>query len=613
MALHSTSPPRGLAKSTHAPNAIDFSPILKAEIQPKSKPKAPLRTIFPHLEIEEHAIDDTPPLKAIVVGAGIGGINAGIILPQKVPGLDLKIYEKTSDVGGVWNTNIYPGVKCDIPADVYQSTFAPSTEWSTPYASGAEIKAYWKSLVNKYNVEKFISFNSIVKRATWAEAKGKWIVDVTVNGQDQIDEAEFLITATGHFSNPLLPRYQGIEDYKGHLRHSSNWDPSFDPTGKRVAVIGNGASGLQILPPLQKVVQHLDHYARSPTWIAGSFGGEDLNGLTTTERPPQSRDAATFHEYRKNLEAKSFKRFAAVIKNGEKNAALRSTFKKLMADRLDGRTDLLDTIVPEFSPSCRRLTPGPGYLEALTKDNVSYISTNIEKFTENGIQTTDGVHREVDAVICCTGADISFSSAFPIIANGVDLQKAWRPEGTPGFPDTYLSIAAPNFPNLLFILGPNATGQAGTLPNAVENQMTYIAKILRKVATQGIRSITPTQAATNDFRAYCESFFPRTVMSEECSSWFNGGIAGGRVSGIWPGSGIHANIVKRDVRWEDFTYTYLNGTGNRFSYLGNGFSKKELAIEADPDAEIDFTPYLLEEAVNGTVDLRSYNELWFDI
>lgn len=146
--------------------------------------------------------------------------------------------------------------------------------WTKNYASGAEIKAYWKSLVEKYDVQKYITYNSIITSAHWSEAKSKWVVNVTVDGIDQLDEADFLITATGHFSNPLLPNYPGIEDYRGHMRHSSNWDPKFDPTGKRVALIGNGASGIQILPPLQELVKHLDHYARSPTWIAGSFGGE---------------------------------------------------------------------------------------------------------------------------------------------------------------------------------------------------------------------------------------------------------------------------------------------------------------------------------------------------
>lgn len=496
-----------------------------------------------------------------------------------------------------------------MPADVYQSTFAPSLDWTTSYAEGAEIKAYWKRVAEKYDILKYITFNSLITLAEWSEERGKWKIHVTVDGVDKIDEADFLITATGHFSHPLLPNYPGIEEYEGHLRHSSNWDPEFDPAGKRIALIGNGASGLQILPPLQRLVKHLDHYARSKTWIAGSFGGEDLSNV----RPEEARDPEKFHEYRQQLETKSFSRFGGIIKGSDKNVVLRDSFRKLMAQRLGDRSDLLDSILPDFSPSCRRLTPGPGYLEALAEENVSYISTKISRITRTGIETEDGIHREVDAIICSTGADISFSTAFPIIAHGIDLQSAWRPGGSPGFPDSYLSIAAPNFPNLFLLLGPNATGPGGTLPNAVENQITYVSKVLRKVKTQGIRTITPTQTATNDFRAYCESFFPRTVMSENCSSWFNGGIAGGRIHGIWPGSGTHANIVRRDPRWEDFQFTYKNGSGNRFAYFGNGYSVRDAEHERDEKADVNFTPYLRREAVRGEVDLRAYNELWFDV
>ena len=140
--------------------------------------------------------------------------------------------------GGVWNANVYPGVRCDVPAHAYQSTFEPSTTWSTAYAAGAEIKAHWKELVRKYQLDRYIHLNSRVASAEWSEEKGRWLVRVESSQGVHTDEADFLITATGHFSEPRLPDYPGIEDYEGHLRHSSNWDPEFDPTGKRIAVIG---------------------------------------------------------------------------------------------------------------------------------------------------------------------------------------------------------------------------------------------------------------------------------------------------------------------------------------------------------------------------------------
>lgn len=505
-------------------------------------------------------------------------------------------------------------MKCDIPSDVYQSTFAPSTTWSQNYAPGAEIQKYWKLLAERYEVNKLIQLETTVLGATWDETKGKWLVDIRSKNGDRTEETDIFVTATGHFSDPRLPNYPGIDEYEGHIRHTSNWDPAFDPTGKDIAVIGNGASGLQVVPPLQKVAKHLDHYARSRTWIAGSFGGENLSrGPEPREVPPQ--DPEGYLEFRKYLESKSYGRFSIIFKNHEKNNAARKDFEELMAARLGDRTDLLEVIKPDFSPSCRRLTPGPGYLEAISSHNVNYISTQIKRFTKTGIQLENGTERSYDAVICSTGADVSFKPPFPIVANGVNLREAWSPEGSIGFPDTYLGIAAPNVPNFFLIAGPNSTGYGGTIPHSLETQVTYIAKVLRKVSQQGIRTITPTQAATDDFRAYCESFFPNTVMSEPCSSWYNGNIKGGRIHGIWPGSGTHVNIVRRDVRFEDFDFTYHTPSGNRFAYFGNGFSMKDwkVATSEEQVETVDFPSYLRKEAVGGEVDLKGYHELWYDL
>ncbi|KAK2769601.1 flavin-binding monooxygenase [Colletotrichum kahawae] len=481
-----------------------------------------LKTIDPHFVIEEHPIDEYEPIRAIVVGGGISGIIASILLPAK------------------------------------------------------------------------------------------WIVKIQSDKGEFIDEANFLITATGHFSDPKLPDYPGIKDFKGHLRHTSNWDPNFNPRDKRIAVIGNGASGLQVLPQLQKVASRIDHYARNKTWVAAPIGGEDLADFVADNIEDARTNPEKYLRFRKSLEAKLFSRFGGIFKDGPQNAAAEESIRKLMKARLSGSDELAEEIIPNFSVGCRRLTPGPGYLEALTADNVTYIRDQIAEFTETGIRTLDGLTREVDAIICSTGHDITFSTQFPVLCNGIDLQKAWRPGGKPGFPDTYLGMLAPEVPNFLTVLGPNATGPAGTLCHAVENQLTYVAKLLRKAATQGIRSMAPTNEATRDFRAYTEAFFPRTVMSESCSSWYNGGIKGGRIHGLWPGSAAHVDLVRKDPRWEDFSYTYNNPQGNRFGWLGNGWTKKDVAAtNGEAPSDVDLTPWLEKEAFSGNVDLRSYHERWW--
>lgn len=412
--------------------------------------------------------------------------------------------------------------------------------------------------------------------------------------------------AIGHFNAWKLPDYPGIQDYRGHIRHASNWDPNFDPTGKTIATIGNGASGIQVTTALQPLVRRLDHYARSPTWIAGSFAGDERTVEPKYYSEAQLKDfgdPSKYLEFRKNFESTYWKRFGVLFKNNPMNEKLKEDFKQLMAQRLSKKPELLKYIVPDFSPHCRRLTPGPGYLEAISEPNVEFIPTPIERFTAHGIQTVDGKIRDVDAVICATGANTDFAPPFSIKASGLDLKTAWKPTGEFGFPLTYLGACTPGFPNLFFINGPNASGFSGTIPHSVENQITYIARILRKISSQGISTIAPSEAATLEFVEYCDAFFPTTVLSEDCKSWSNGGVAGARIHGHWPGSAAHVNQVRREPRWEDFVYGYTNKR-NRFAYFGNGWTKKE-EVEGS-----DLTSYLKK---HGTVDLREYHESWFDL
>lgn len=242
-------------------------------------------------------------------------------------------------------------------------------------------------------------------------------------------------------------------------------------------------------------------------------------------------------------------------------------------------------------------------MEALTKPNLEFIQAPIKEFTETGITTIDGINRPVEAVICSTGANTHFAPPFPIVAGEYDISRDWKPHGAFGFPYTYLGTATPHFPNLAFLLGPHPAGPSGTVPHAVETQATYIAKMLRKISTQGIRTMTPSVQAADDFVEYCDAFFPRTNLARKCSSWSNGNRPGARIHGHWPGSAAHLTFVRRDPRWEDFEYTYLRPE-NRFAYFGNGWTKKEAVPERD------MTPYLKLAEEN---DLRDIHERWWDM
>jgi cation diffusion facilitator CzcD-associated flavoprotein CzcO len=515
------------------------------------------------------------------------------------------------DKGGTWFENIYPGVRCDTPSHAYQATFCHKEDWSESFPPGREICDYWQSLARQHDVYTFTKFKHKVEQAVWDGDCGKWNLTLLDLGTNSSIAAEYdlVLTCVGRFNAWKLPHYEGIDNYKGLLRHTSNWDASFDLTGKTVAVIGNGASGVQLVPSLQKTVKHLDHYARSPTWAGfseeemGKQGGSADKGKW--QNSLQTSAAASYVAFRRVVEDAAWRGYRSFLRGSEENYRLREKFTRIMTSHFTRtkRRGLLNYI-PDFSPNCRRQTPGPGYLESITADNVSFIQTPIKRFTTTGIETQDGMHREVDAIFCATGSDTAVAPQFGIFANDQDLRDSWKPGGNPGFPYTYLGMATPGFPNLLFIHGPHGISPSGTVPYAFETQLTYVAKLLRKVAKEGIKSVSASAQAADDFIAYSDAFFKTTVLTDGCSSSYNGGQPGAKIHGFWPGSAAHLAIVRREPRWEDWEYQYLSESGNRFSwYFGNGLTKKE------GDLTVDMAAYLQSEAV----DLRDIHESWWRI
>ncbi|KAH8170329.1 flavin-binding monooxygenase-like domain-containing protein [Sarocladium implicatum] len=573
----------------------------------------PPRYSEPVRKLVDRYVDDYRPLRVVVIGAGLAGVLAGALLPAKVPGIELTIFEKNADVGGTWYENRYPGVRCDVPAHVYQSSFEQNTQWSEHFAQGAEIREYWQGFAKKYRVYDFLQLSQRVDGLRWDKTAKEWSITVKdlTNGAVRVERADFVLPALGRFNAWRLPNYPGLNDFQGLLRHASNWDPNFEPKGKKVAVIGNGASGIQLTSHLQRVAERVDHYARNRTWVSASFSGHatSLDPLPISEEQRElfKRDPDAYLKFRKEFEAAYYRGFNGWIKGHESVSRLREDYVNHMSKGLSKKPELISAFIPDFSPACRRLTPGPGYLEAITSDNVDYVQTRIKRFTTTGIETEDGTHREVDAIFCATGANVDMIPPFPIIGeDGEDLAHLWSADGRYGFPYTYIGTATPGFPNLLFVHGPNGSGRSGTVPHSVEAQVTFYARILRKASREGIAALQPKRRAADQFVEWSDAFFAITVLSENCSSWYNGGRPGARIHGLFPGSATLVSILQREPRWEDWEYEYLEeADGNPFFwYFGRGCSRKEL------DPEADLTPYLQRP---GEVDVRDVHEGWHTI
>jgi cation diffusion facilitator CzcD-associated flavoprotein CzcO len=333
------------------------------------------------------------------------------------------------------------------------------------------------------------------------------------------------------------------------------------------------------MPNLQPLAKRLDHYVRGKTWIATPMAAKEVelrtNGtgsnfsFTEEEISTWRHDPALYRAYRRRLEEELQSGHELTIRDSAMQNGAREAFTELMKERLADRPDIAKHLLPTFPPLCKRLTPGPGYLESLTKSNVDIIATPISKFTETGIITEDGTSREVDAIICATGFDTTHRNRFPIYGEGgVLLGQKWKDRA-----DSYLSMTTHGFPNLFMSLGPNSGLGSGNLLIMLERIAAYVAQCAEKMQMENIRSMVPSQRAVNLFTDFCDVYFKGTVYSEECSSWYKTGGKNGRVTALWPGSSLHATQVLEKPRWEDFDFTYADG--NEFGWFGDGWTERE--------------------------------------
>lgn len=554
---------------------------------------------FSHPLISERAIDEPRPLRVIYIGAGASGICAAIQFPKFVPKLDLAIYDKNPDVGGTWYENRYPGCACDIPAHSYQLSYESQINWSKFYVGAPEILEYWRNVVKKYNVRRLMKFEHKCIEAKWNEQTSKWHVKFQVlpTGEIVEDVGDVFITGIGVLNSWKWPDIKGLVDFQGKLMHSADWDTKYDATGQKVAVIGGGSSGIQIVPSLQPQVKAMDHYIRGKTWIAASFGnqlvrernnGQDGNfEYSAEEIEGWKNDPASYIRYRKALEIGMQGTFGMTHRGSKEQKAARTTFDADMRHRLEKKSNIAEFLIPTFPPLCKRLTPGPGYLEALVAENVNVVTTGISHVDATGITTTDGIHRPVDAIITATGFDTSLRSRFPIYGRGgITLDERYQTRA-----ETYLSVATDQFPNFFQALGPNSGVGNGNLILVIESIANYIGQLLEKLARGNISTIEPIPGAVQHFTDYCDAFFQRTVFSADCDSWYKVAPRG-RITALWPGSSLHAATALRSVRFED--YHLVARDGNPFGWFGDGWSHAERTND----------PHGLSSYIDGTAFLH---------
>lgn len=333
----------------------------------------------------------------------------------------------------------------------------------------------------------------------------------------------------------------------------------------------------------------MDHYIRGKTWICSQISEDVLKERASSDKSSNfdytaeeiesfSKDPVAYLAYRKSLESGVQGLYEITKRNSVVHAAARQEYEQGMRERLRARPDIIDQLLPEFPPLCKRLTPGPGYLEALTAPHVNLVSQTIARVDECAIITSDGTRRPVDAIICATGFETSPGFGFPIYGeDGINLREKYRNR-----PKTYLGICTNSFPNFFQSLGPNTWQGAGSLLITIEYVHRYIAQVLRKMVYENVKTVQPKRKQVENFTNYCDEYFKDTVYVGDCVSWYKTPLPGqdrkgARVTALWPGSCLHALNVLKSVRWEDFdTETY---DGDDFGWFGGGFTVADKSVE----------------------------------
>lgn len=434
---------------------------------------------------------------AVIVGAGFAGIGAAIQLKRL--GIDnIVLLDREDDLGGTWYVNHYPGLAVDVPTTTYSYYFEPNPNWSRLFSTGPEIKRYADDVADKYDVRRHIRFNTVVEGARWDDDAKAWQVSVTSQGTtSETLTARYLITATGFLSQPKLPDIPGIDSFAGKVVHTAEWDDDFDPAGRRIAIIGTGATAVQLIPELAKAAADLTVYQRTPIWVVPKI---DLRFGPRTKRlfarVPATQRALrwltdSIYEWMVTIGVVYYKTFRG---RGNISAADLSKLHRFITIR---DKDLRRRLTPDYDFGCKRPTFSNGYYRAFTRDNVHLQDVGIDHIQSDGIVARDGTKNRVDTLVLATGFDL-WEANFPAIEvigrDGRNLGKWWRETRF----QAYQGVSMPYFPNYLSLASPYAFLGLNFF-NTMEYQMRLMDRLFSEVQRRGASTFEVTEEANSRY------------------------------------------------------------------------------------------------------------------
>ena len=473
-------------------------------------------------------------LGVAIIGAGFGGLGLGARLARRGQ-RNFRIFDKATGVGGTWWVNRYPGCACDVPSHLYSLSFAPNPGWTRRFAPRAEIQHYLQHLSERFDLEAHLELGCGIEKATWNAGERVWELH---DSQGRAWRAEILVSAMGGLSRPSWPDIEGLEDFDGPVFHSQQWEDSVDLTGKRVVVIGTGASAAQFVPEIAPKVSHLDVYQRSPHWIL--------------PRPDTAISPTSRRLYRRLPLLQKMARFGIWLISEARVPGLAwssrlAGFHRWLAKRHLRRQvpdpELRGKLQPDYDIGCKRVILSSDFYPALVRENVTLIDAGISRIDTDAIISADGQRRPADVIILGTG----FRATDPIPEgmitgrDGIDLGKHWK-KG----PEAWRGVAVHGFPNLFMLLGPNTALGHNSVILMIEAQIEFVLRALDHRRRHGIDVLEIGHRAQREYNAWLHDKLAGTVWnSGGCSSWYLHPESG-RNTTLWPGfTWQYARMMRR--------------------------------------------------------------------
>ncbi|RYE41689.1 MAG: NAD(P)/FAD-dependent oxidoreductase [Hyphomicrobiales bacterium] len=457
----------------------------------------------------------------LIIGTGFSGLAMGAQLKRRGRN-DFVILERADDVGGTWRDNHYPGAACDQPSHMYSLSFRLNPEWTSIFSAQPEIWQYLRETAHDEGLVPHIRLNTDVQNASWDDVRKVWLVSTSTGTYT----GRVLVSAAGLLSEPKLPDIEGIETFAGDVFHSARWDHSVPLDGRRVGVIGTGASGVQIIPQIAPIVQHLSVFQRTPNWVTPR-GDYQYNEL---EKGMFRREPTRLQALRTSMFWENEERFAA-------RAAIPSLLAKateVALGHLEAQVpdpELRTRLTPQYAIGCKRILKSSDFYPALMRDNVDLITTGIERIDASAVVTVDGTRHELDGLVLATG----FEATRPPIAKrivgrgGRSLEQRW----TSGA-EAYKTVAVSGFPNLFILGGPNTGIGHNSQVYMFEAQIEHVLTVLQYMDDTETGTMEVSEGAEATFVASLDERAKSSVwMTGGCHSWYIDERSG-RATTLWP-------------------------------------------------------------------------------